>query len=131
MNDYNQRMIEANSLLFDTQKQFMETPDEYWQGCKDGARRMLMIFVDEERRESLQDVLDNSYGGGRKFDHEIVSDLLEDAVYNIAAIVYEINYEKPHPQTRHNLKQWIERYEYLSRERGLFPVIDDHCLSEN
>jgi len=55
--------------------------------------------------------------------------LLEDAVYNIAAILYELDdLRKTHPQTKRNLYSFIERYDLLSL-KGVVPVISDHCLS--
>ena len=77
--------------------------------------------------DNLRDLLDSS-SGYIPVDSELFQDLLEDAVYNVAAILYEIECEeRVHPQTRLNLERFVDRYDYLAEE-GKFRVIEDHCL---
>lgn len=122
--------LEARRLLRETEEQFRVSGGEYWQGRKDGSRLMFAIYQTPERRESIEDVVESS-PGRRLFDNEIVQRFMEDCVYNMAAIVYELDHEKRiHPQARLNLRRAVEWYDNMANI-GLVKSIDDHCLSSD
>ena len=50
---------------------------------------------------------------------------MEDARYNISAMLYELQEERRlHIQTKINLLQWIELYDRLSKKGTTLPVND-------
>ena len=120
---------ELNQLYKETYLTFKKNNgtknQDYWQGRKDAMRLCLSILRQDD---NLRDLLDSS-PGYIPVDSELFQDLLEDAVYNVVAILYEIECEERiHPQTRLNLERFVDKYDYLAK-KGKFRVIDDHCLA--
>lgn len=126
-------LIESRRFVSDTVHQFMKEAggkqEDYWQGRKDGARLMLAIIMDnlsDKDGGDLRSLVDSS-PMSRKFDWELANELLEDAVYNVSAILYELeDLGRADIRTKINLKNFVLMYDVLSRQ-GKFPVIDDHC----
>lgn len=100
---------------------------DYWQGRKD-AMRLCLALILPDLENSMNDLLDIS-SNYRPTESELVQQLLETAVYNVATIVYEIE-EMPRVDGRTvlNLKNFVKQYDYLA-EKGKFKIIEDHCLS--
>ena len=117
-------MGEAVELLLDTYSQFRKTPTDYWQGRKDGSRLMYALLGDD----SLGDLklLTQTSPRSEASDREIVNELLADAVYNVAAILYELEQGRVDARTKMNLVLFLQDYHAYASE-GMFPVIDDHC----
>lgn len=119
------------SLLYrETMDTFKESADsddkDYWQGRKD-AMRLVYAILDPERKESMEQLLETS-PGYIPVDRVMYHELIADAVYNAAAIVWEIEARgKPDFRTIGNLKAFVRSYERIARD-GKLPVIDDHCL---
>lgn len=119
------KMDDAVELLLDTYSQFRKTPTDYWQGRKDGSRLMYALLGDESLGD-LKHLTETSprHQGTYK---EVVNELLADAVYNVAAILYEMeNLDRVDIRTKLNLMEFLRDYRAYSSE-GMFPVIDDHC----
>ncbi len=129
----NEKLTEAMQFLADTYGQFARAEigddEKYWQGRKDGARLMFAILTDDAYwRDSLNDVVRTS-PNSRMFDYQLANALLADAVYAVAAALYELReMKKLDVRTRLNLESFIGDYTFLAGQ-GKFPVIDDHCLS--
>lgn len=100
---------------------------DYWQGRKD-AMRLCLTLILPELEDNLRTLLETS-PNYIPVESELIQDLLDDAVYNVAAIVYEIE-ELPRVDGRTllNLKNFVRRYDYLAKQ-GKFKIITDHCLS--
>lgn len=127
------KINEARHFLQDTQNQFLQEAggedENYWQGRKDSARLMFAILINsDQQKKSLRQLVESS-PNSQTFDYKLANSLLADAVYNIAAIIYELKSDgKLHHRTRRNLLEFISDYDH-SAKQGKFPIIADHSLS--
>ena len=135
MDEVLKRIIEASrKFMSDTVLQFRENctdeGEDYWQGRKDAARlnyAMIKDAIGDNKEAAAIISLVESSPNSRQFDFELANDLLADAVYNVAAALYELNdLGRLDARTKTNLYKFVERYDYLSRD-GKFPQIKDHC----
>jgi len=126
------RLNEMIQIVDETTEQFQTVvgtaAESYWQGRKDAVRSLVAIIIsDPDWKESLER-LNASSPGFRKFDQEIIVELLGDVVRDVAAIVWEIKVlEKYDARTLENLQNFVKRYDDLA-DSGALPVINDHCL---
>ncbi|MCP5018934.1 MAG: hypothetical protein GY938_27200 [Ketobacter sp.] len=85
-----------------------------------------MVFALLSSETNWADLTESS-GNSRVFDFELANSVLEDAVYNVAAALYELEEDKwIHPQTKRNLHDFVSRYDFLA-DQGKFPELLDHC----
>lgn len=105
---------------------------QYWQGQKDGLRKALVLLakiVDDEPTRRHWETYQQSSLGLRLTRLELVTDLVNDAVYYIGEVLWALEGGNLHPLTVTNMKQWFWRYKQLAAA-GHVPEANDTCYGE-
>jgi len=100
--------------------------EQYWQGRKD-AMRVVLALLQSDEADNINTLLETS-PGYIPTERAIFQELLKSAVYNAAAIVWELKVDgKADYRTLANLRSFVEGYEYMAQQ-GKVERITDHCL---
>lgn len=110
--------------VVETHRSANTTDEQYWQGRKDGNREIMALLPSVTTDYSA---LNKSSLGYRPPVGELFDRFVEDAVYFMAATVYELKTGRLDMRTKTGLRDTVELYDRLAAD-GVVPVIDDHCL---